>query len=36
MMQDAKSNRDWNTQAEKISTLNLLEQARAVYVGLQK
>jgi TolB protein len=36
MIQDAKSNRDWNTQAEKSSTLNLLEQARAVYVGMQK
>jgi hypothetical protein len=35
MIQDAKSNRDWNTPAEKISVLNLLEQARAVYVGLQ-
>jgi TolB protein len=36
MIQDAKSNRDWNTPAEKISVLNLLEQARVVYVGLQK
>jgi TolB protein len=36
MIQDARSNRDWNTDAEKTSVLNMLEQARAVYVGLQK
>jgi dipeptidyl aminopeptidase/acylaminoacyl peptidase len=36
MIQDAKSNRDWNTDAEKTSVLNMLEQARMVYVGLQK
>jgi TolB protein len=36
MIQDAKSSRDWNTEFEKISTLKLLEQARAVYVDLQK
>jgi TolB protein len=36
MIQDANSNHDWNTEAEKISTLKLLEQARTVYVGLQK
>jgi TolB protein len=36
MTQDAKSNRDWNTEAEKKSVLDLLEQARVVYVGLQK
>jgi len=36
MIQEAKSNRDWNTPAEKTSVLNLLEQARVVYVGLQK
>jgi TolB protein len=36
MIQNAKSNPDWNTEAEKISVLNLLEQARIVYVGLQK
>jgi TolB protein len=36
MMKDVKSNRDWNTQAEKTSTLTLLEQAREVYVGMQK
>ena len=36
MIQNARSNRDWNTEAEKISVLNMLEQARVVYVGLQK
>jgi TolB protein len=36
MIQNAKSSPDWNTEAEKISVLNLLEQARIVYVGLQK
>jgi hypothetical protein len=36
MIQDARSNRDWNTDAEKTSVLNMLEKARAVYVGLQK
>ena len=36
MIQNAKSNPDWNTEAEKISVLNLLEQARIVYLGLQK
>jgi hypothetical protein len=36
MIQDAKSNRDWNTQTEKNLVLNLFEQARAVYVGMQK
>jgi hypothetical protein len=36
MIQDAESNRDWSTPAEKASGLNLLEQARAVYVALQK
>jgi hypothetical protein len=36
MIQDAESNRDWNTSTEKASVLNLLERARAVYVGLQK
>jgi TolB protein len=35
MIQDAKSSRDWNTPAEKTSVMNLLEEARAVYVGLQ-
>jgi TolB protein len=36
MIQDAKSNQSWNTPAEKASVLTLLEQSRAVYVGLQK
>ena len=36
MIEDAKSNRDWNTDAEKTSVLKLLEQARTVYVGLEK
>jgi hypothetical protein len=36
LIRDAKSNRDWNTEAEKTSVLNMLEQARMVYVGLQK
>ena len=36
MIQDAQSHLDWNTPAEKASVLNLLEQSRAVYAGLQK
>jgi hypothetical protein len=36
MIQDASANRNWNTQAERKSVLELLEQARVVYVGLQK
>jgi hypothetical protein len=36
MIQDAKSNRDWNTEAEKTSVLNLLQRARTVYADLQK
>jgi TolB protein len=36
MIQSAKSNRDWNTEAEKTSVLTTLEQARAIYVALQK
>ena len=36
MIQDAKSNRDWNTDAEKTSVLNLLQRARTVYADLQK
>jgi hypothetical protein len=35
-IEDARSNRDWNTDAEKTSVLKLLEQARTVYVGLEK
>ncbi len=36
MIQDAEANQSWNTSAEKTSVLKLLEDARAVYVGLQK
>jgi hypothetical protein len=36
MIEDASANRDWNTEAERKSVLELLEQARTVYVGLQK
>jgi len=35
MIQDAKSNRDWNTEAEKTSVLDLLNRARRIYVGLE-
>jgi TolB protein len=36
LMEAAKGNRDWNTEAEKNSVLALLEQARGIYVKLQK
>jgi TolB protein len=36
MVQDAKSNHDWNTPAEKASVLDLLNRARGIYVGLEK
>ena len=36
MIQDAKSNQNWNTEAEKTSVLNLLNRARGIYVSLQK
>jgi TolB protein len=36
MIQDAKSNQNWNTPAEKTSILSLLEQARAVYESFRK
>ncbi len=36
MIQDATSNRDWNTPAEKTSVLDLLNRARGIYVGLKK
>ena len=36
MIQDAKSNRDWNAEAEKASVLDLLNRAREVYVDLEK
>ena len=32
----AEANRDWNTAAERSSVLNMLEQAREVYVRLNK
>lgn len=35
MIEDAKSNRDWNTDAEKKSVLDLLNRARRIYVGLE-
>ncbi len=35
LMEAAKTNRDWNTEAEKSAVLNLLSQARMVYVQLQ-
>lgn len=34
MIQDTGANRDWNTDAEKISVLELLNRAREIYVGL--
>jgi TolB protein len=36
MIRDAKSNRDWNAEAEQISVLDVLNRARGVYVGLEK
>jgi len=36
MIEATKSNQDWNTEAEKTSVLNMLDQARAVYAKLQK
>jgi TolB protein len=36
MIQDATANRDWNTQAEKTSVLELLNRAREIYVGMEK
>jgi len=35
MIEDAKSNRDWNTDAEKKSVLDLLNRARRIYFGLE-
>ena len=35
-IEDARSNRDWNTDAEKTSVLKMLQQARTIYVGLEK
>ena len=36
MIENARLNRDWNNEAEKSSVLNMLQQARAVYLGLEK
>jgi hypothetical protein len=36
LIEAAKSNQDWNTNAEKTSVLSLLDQARSVYVKFQK
>ena len=36
MIKDASTNRDWNTEAEKTSVLDLLNRARGIYAGLEK
>jgi hypothetical protein len=36
LIEGAKSNQDWNTYVERTSVLNLLDQARNIYVKLQK
>jgi len=36
LVEVAKSNQDWNTDGERAAVLNLLEQARSIYVKLQK
>jgi len=36
LIEGVKSNRDWNTELEKASVLNLLDQAQRVYTKLQK
>lgn len=36
LVEAAKTNQDWNTDSERTSVLNVLEQARAVYIKLQK
>jgi TolB protein len=36
MIKDAGSSRDWNTEAERTSVLDLLDRAREIYVGLEK
>jgi len=36
MIKDAGSSRDWNTQAEQTSVLDLLNRAGGIYVGLEK
>ena len=35
LIEGAKANRDWNTEAEKASVLDLLNRARRIYVGLE-
>jgi TolB protein len=32
----ARSNRDWNTESEKATVLHTLDQARQVYISLQR
>jgi len=36
LIEEVKSNHDWNTEAEKTATLNLLSYARNIYVQIQK
>ena len=36
LIQNASKNRDWNTEAEKTSVLDLLNRARKVFVNLQR
>jgi hypothetical protein len=36
MTENAKLNRDWNTESEKASVLNLMTHAREIYLGLEK
>ena len=36
LIENTKSNRDWNTEAEKISVLKLLDQVRNIYLKLQR
>jgi TolB protein len=36
LIKDAGSSRDWNTETERTSVLDLLNRARRIYVGLEK
>jgi len=36
LVEAAKANQDWNTDAERTSVINLFKQARGIYVKLQK
>jgi hypothetical protein len=36
LIEAAKANKDWNTEGEKTSVLNLLSYARTIYEQLQK